>query len=55
MTNAGEIAQAIKNGDVTELVQDWGRVNGGANSPDAFVDVRLPNGQTFRIKIEETW
>lgn len=31
-----------------------GRVNGGPGSAFAFVDIELPNGQTFRIKIEES-
>ena len=30
-----------------------GRINGGPGSAFAFVDIELPNGQSFRIKIEE--
>jgi len=51
--SATDIATAIRTGEVRDVVQDFGRVIGDACGRDAFFDVRLPNGQTFRIKVEE--
>lgn len=53
--SAASIATAIKNGDLQNIVQDMGRVVGDDRGRDAFMDIRLPSGQTFRIKVEETW
>lgn len=53
--SAAGIAMAIRTGEIRDVVQDFGRVVGDDRGRDAFIDVRLPNGQTFRIKVEETW
>lgn len=53
--SAADIAQAIRKGELADAVQDVGMVVGDDRGRDAFLDIRLPNGQTFRIKVEETW
>lgn len=53
--SAAAVVKAIREGELAGTVQDFGRVVGDDRGQDAFMDIRLPNGQTFRIKVEETW
>lgn len=53
--SAASTAQAIRKGELADVVQDMTAVVGDDRGRDAFFDIRLPNGQTFRIKVEETW
>ncbi|SNY29115.1 hypothetical protein [Paractinoplanes atraurantiacus] len=54
MENSEEVAKIAAEAFKTQGVR-VSRVNGSPNDRFAFFNIETPDGQTYRIQIEETW